>query len=371
LLLWEPGRLYSVKSGVLHQTIIIDQNLVLESTEELEDGHLILGFDKGFGSWRAYEEVLQEKAEVEISLDQACFWLNNLNKQICYEQENFRPVVNRNQSNVQFHYSLPVYTNSPMFRYRLLGFENFWSAWYANSFKEYTNLPKGDYIFEIEAKEATIPLRFHFTVKPYWYDSSLAYFSYPLLAIALFVSLYRWHIKRLKRQHRRLKLEKERELIRQRLIAQNEQLTDDVQNKSKDLTRSTMNLIYKNDALMKIQKQLDNVKEDLGPRLPDKYYQKLNLLIEDQLSSEKDKHLFESNFEEVYDAFYQRLKIEYPNLTPSDLKLAGYLKMNLTTKEIAPLMNISIRGLENKRYRLRKKLGLDSQENLVEFLLQK
>ena len=61
--------------------------------------------------------------------------------------------------------------------------------------------------------------------------------------------------------------------------------------------------------------------------------------------------------------------LNFPELTPGDLRLAAYLKMNLSSKEIAPLLNISVRGVENKRYRLRKKLGLAEEANLAEFIL--
>ena len=61
--------------------------------------------------------------------------------------------------------------------------------------------------------------------------------------------------------------------------------------------------------------------------------------------------------------------LAYPDLTPGDLRLAAYLKMNLSSKEIAPLLNISIRGIENKRYRLRKKLELPEDTNLTEFIM--
>ncbi|MEM6879372.1 MAG: LuxR C-terminal-related transcriptional regulator, partial [Bacteroidota bacterium] len=73
-------------------------------------------------------------------------------------------------------------------------------------------------------------------------------------------------------------------------------------------------------------------------------------------------------FEEVHEAFLTRLRQTHPKLTSGDLKLAAYLRMNLSSKEIAPLLHISIRGIENKRYRLRTKLGLDSRTNLNEYL---
>ena len=66
----------------------------------------------------------------------------------------------------------------------------------------------------------------------------------------------------------------------------------------------------------------------------------------------------------------KKLKADFPDLTPGDLRLAAYLKMNLSSKEIAPLLNISLRGIENKRYRLRKKLHLENDDNLTSFLMQ-
>jgi DNA-binding CsgD family transcriptional regulator len=80
--------------------------------------------------------------------------------------------------------------------------------------------------------------------------------------------------------------------------------------------------------------------------------------------------LFETNFNEVHEQFFKRLIHDFPDLTPSDLKLAAYLKMNLSSKELAPLFNISLRGVENKRYRLRQKLNLQAEDNIVEFLLK-
>jgi DNA-binding CsgD family transcriptional regulator len=88
------------------------------------------------------------------------------------------------------------------------------------------------------------------------------------------------------------------------------------------------------------------------------------------MSNQDDWKVFETNFNDVHDNFFKTIKVDFPDLTPGDLKLAAYLKMNLSTKEIAPLLNISIRGVEYKRYRLRLKMGLDHDENLLNVLLQ-
>jgi DNA-binding CsgD family transcriptional regulator len=65
----------------------------------------------------------------------------------------------------------------------------------------------------------------------------------------------------------------------------------------------------------------------------------------------------------------KKLRNNYPELTPKDLRLCAYLRMNLSSKEIAPLLNISIRGVEISRYRLRKKLHLPRDANLTDFMM--
>ena len=85
---------------------------------------------------------------------------------------------------------------------------------------------------------------------------------------------------------------------------------------------------------------------------------------------DSDWEQFEAHFDQVHENFLRNLRNAYPNLTPKDQKLCAYLRMNLTTKEIAPLMNISVRGVEISRYRLRKKLELETDTNLVDFIMK-
>ena len=79
--------------------------------------------------------------------------------------------------------------------------------------------------------------------------------------------------------------------------------------------------------------------------------------------------IFESNLNQVNDEFIIKLNKKYPKLTSKDIKLCIYLKMNLSSKEIAPLMNITFRGVELHRYRLRKKLEINQDENLNKLML--
>ena len=88
------------------------------------------------------------------------------------------------------------------------------------------------------------------------------------------------------------------------------------------------------------------------------------------MASQDDWKVFQANFEGAHGQFMKILKDNYPDLTSSDLRLCAFLRMNLSSKEIAPLLGISVRGVENHRYRLRKKLNLDGDSNLTEFIIR-
>jgi DNA-binding CsgD family transcriptional regulator len=137
----------------------------------------------------------------------------------------------------------------------------------------------------------------------------------------------------------------------------------EVENKNRELSNAAFNLIRKNEALQSLKDNLLDTKNE--PRA----FSKLVREIDAHLEGDHDWEIFEASFNRVHDEFFKRLMQDYPELTPGDLRLAAYLKMNLSSKEIAPLLNISIRGIENKRYRLRKKLGLPEEANLTEFIM--
>ena len=91
-------------------------------------------------------------------------------------------------------------------------------------------------------------------------------------------------------------------------------------------------------------------------------------LINSNIEHDKDFEVFESNFDSIHQGFFKILDKKYPQLSKNDRVLCAYLKMNLSTKEIAPLLNISVRGVEITRYRLRKKMNLNRDVNLNEFM---
>lgn len=274
-----------------------------------------------------------------------------------------------NWNDLTFSYASPVYTEKVQFRYRLDPIYPNWSAWESDNRREFNNLPPGKYTFHLESDLTKAKTKFSFEILPRWYQTRWSLFLFVASFILVLLLLRRWHHRRLANQRRRLEAEKERQLHQQRIQARNERLELDLHNKSREMANSTFNLVQKNETLLKIKDGLQHIKKEVGIQFPEPKYNSLIRLINDQLHSRKDWELFEENFHEVHQEFFRRLLQQYPSLTTGDLRLAAYLRMSLSSKEIAPLLFISVRGVENKRYRLRKKLQLPNEENLSEYLI--
>jgi len=282
--------------------------------------------------------------------------------------------------NITFTFASTEMSYKPVFRYQLKGLDEDFSKWTGQSKVEFTRLPYGQYTFLVQTKDIynnLSPLtEYTFEIRPPWYLSEIALICYVFLFIIGLVFLRVAFKKRLKKHAIELEQkEKERRRREQMLVEQrymrlkNRGLQSEVASKSIELANYTMTMINKNEVLLKIKDELQKLKKELGPRFPAYKYKRLNKMLEKSLSSEDEWKKFEFHFDQAHENFFKRLKSEYPELTPNDLKLCAYLRMNLSTKEIAPLLNISIRGVEVRRYRLRKRLNLKREDNLVEFLM--
>jgi tetratricopeptide (TPR) repeat protein/DNA-binding CsgD family transcriptional regulator len=153
-----------------------------------------------------------------------------------------------------------------------------------------------------------------------------------------------------------------------RIRIENEKLENEMNLKNKELTTNVMYLLKKNELIDNITQRLLSFKS----KLPEENKQLLQKIIFD-LQSITEKEVweeFEMRFQNVHEDFYKNLKQKFPDLTPSEIKLAAFLRLNMTTKDIASITGQNINTLETARYRLRKKLGITNQEvNLVNFLL--
>ena len=150
-----------------------------------------------------------------------------------------------------------------------------------------------------------------------------------------------------------------------------QQLEHDIKHKSEELSNITMNVIRKNEILLDISGKLDKVRDSIpddASATVGRQLQKIKKLIQDSISHDDDWRSFTKNFDIVYENYTQRLLALHPDLNASDQRICCYLKMGLSSKEIAPLFNISYRSVEMTRYRLRKKMGLSREVNLTEYL---
>jgi len=267
------------------------------------------------------------------------------------------------------------------FRYKLNGLDIVWSEPNVSSQKTYSYLPWGNYTFKAEARTKSGMLlsaaSYNFTISPPFYWSITARIVYLILICCLLYGLYRYilylfHVKKEKIERaveaRRLHEIEQRE---QKIIAlQNEKLEIELTIKSKELAASTISLIKKNELLANIKEELMTQKKILGTVYPNKYYEKLIRILNENLSSEDDWAIFQTNFDMIHENFFRNLHTHYPELTSNDLRFCAYLRLNLSSKDIAHLMNISLKGVELARYRIRKKIGLPSTKSLTEFMIE-
>lgn len=298
------------------------------------------------------------------------------------------PKFHNTMNDFRFTFSAPYFEKIDyvQYRYMLEGFEDNWSAWAPKTEKEYTNLPYGDYRFRIEARNAYGQISaeeiYPFSISLPWYYSWYAQFTYIILALISLIGLVKYISRREKQKTEAFKVEQtlklelkeaefkkeveksEAEIIKLR----NDKLQTDVNHKNSQLAASTMHLVQKSEILMKVKNDLNSLSKEAGPGIKQKVEQ-ISKMIEADIRLDNNWEQFEFYFDQVHENFFKRLRQQFPDLTPKDQKLCAYLRMNLSTKEIAPLLNISVRGVEISRYRLRKKLALDSETNLVSFIL--
>lgn len=282
-----------------------------------------------------------------------------------------------------FEYGSNAYNSDEktVYSYKLQGFDDGWSAWSTKKDKDYTNLPYGKYTFWVKAGDSgnqSEPIFYSFEILPKWYQTQIAYVTYLLL----FVSVVYW-INDL--QKRRLKRQKEKFLAEQshlkyvhelelehneNVIVQlkNERLETEMAYKNKELASTTMHLYKRGRLLGKIKEDITNATKKLVTKDEKSDFIKLMKLIDFEEKQDNDWDQFAIHFDDVHNKFLQKLKSAYPDLSSTDMKVCAYLKMNLSSKEIAQLLNISLKGVEIARYRLRKKLRLHPDVNLTAFI---
>jgi hypothetical protein len=360
----------------------------------INDKNIIISTEDGF-SWVDISKLSKEKSNFKTSIRNV-YLTNNLDSMVSGYQAkpdmNQIPEFDHMNNSIRFEYIAPEYRNeTPVtYSYMLDNYDSKWSPYSIANSKEYSKLKKGSYIFRVRAKSLLEPeaveTSYRFTILPPWYESKIANVVYFILFSLVIYLLFNFIKIRSEKGAREMEAQKELEMKEQEkrfeedakekrkeiIELKNQRLNYDLRHKSQELASSTMNLIRKNEMLLDISQKLTKVSSVINERSePKSVLKEINKMQDDirhNIEHDNNWKRFAENFDLVYENYLMRLSERFPILTISDKKLCAYLKMDLSSKDIAPLLNMSFRSVEMSRYRLRKKMELDRDINLSEFL---
>lgn len=294
--------------------------------------------------------------------------------------------VSYDQANLRFEYTnaIPNQENSTLFQVWLEGLEEHYGDWTNSRVKEYTNLREGEYVFHVRSKniygQLGVEDSYLFVVRPPWYRSRVAFLAYVLMGLAGGVLGYFWIEKSYRKKTARFKAVQQKALAQKESALKSsqeeieklklEKLQVEIKGKNKELASATMHLINKNSFIDHVKLHLNSIIKKSKNNEVKNELQKVVVSIDRNIADDKEWEQFEIHFDQVHGDFIQRFKKSHQTLSPQEIKLSAYLRMNLSSKEIAALMNISTRGVEIARYRLRKKLEMERSDNLQEYILK-
>lgn len=276
------------------------------------------------------------------------------------------PEFTYQENSFTFQAGITTHAREIQYAFWLENEDSSWGNWQTSPSRSYANLKPGTYRLHIRTSDGAQSRPISFYITDPWYWHPISQLLYAAVLISLLFLLYQWHIRRLDRleKQKEEELRVQEEKSQQELLAlHNAQLEQDVIRKSEELANSTLRLIKNTESLQALKERLNKLP-------PSKSVQQIIDFLDMHFAGTDDWKVFEQNFHQVHEQFLKKLIDAHPTLSPGDLKLAGYLRMNLSTKEIAQLLNITPRSAELKRYRLRQKLTLETEENLVEFLMR-
>lgn len=341
-----------------------------ENITQVESGKYILGTTNGYLNLES--SIPQQTYQIAINQIQnskidGTFSLVNL-----VEEGSFL----WDENTLIFDYNVPEFDKfqQAQYQHRLIGFYDSWSLWENKATNEYANIPSGNYTFQVRARvgnSLTINVAsYDFTIGTPWYLSYLAIAGYIFLVILLFLLMNAQNKKRYRTKQEQLVEKTRREMDLTAMAAEkeiielrNQNLRDDISARNRELASSTMSMVVKS-------KTLQAIKEKLVQLEKSKELDEVIRDIDKNISTKEDWSFFEEAFNHADKGFFRKVKNRHPELTTNDLKLCVYLRLNMTSKEIAPLLNISHRSVEIKRYRLRKKLNLDSSVRLNDYFIK-
>ena len=379
LWLFTKNNLYTIKRDAVGNKIVVKGFTLNERDRKNVSGfeHINLLKENRYliGTNRGYLTVDLSKVNTEIiksSLNSIN--VNNKEKTLPIKL-NGETTLSHEFNNLNFKFSSYSYNRygKTHFQYLLEGEDEKWSEWSEENTVSYANLGYGKYRFKLRSKGNNLvsdiissPTLY---INPPWYLNRIAISIYAIILILLLIAYNEFYKRKLRKQRHTLEKENKRLLKIQNLEAQkeiiklkNDQLKKDIEGKSRELAIATMSTLKRNEFLNSIKAELETIN---GEEKTEKLIKNINT----KLKNNDDWEYFKKAFDNTDQALFSKLKEKHPSLTKNDLKLCAYLRLNLSSKEIAPLLNISVHSVEIKRYRLRKKMALVRSQGIVEYIM--
>ncbi len=286
-------------------------------------------------------------------------------------------------NNLSIQYIIP-HESQALYQYQLNNFSKEWSDWTTNTTVDFLNLWEGSYTLKIRGKvdgKVSNTTEVTFQIAPPWYRSNLAYLAYTALVILLFFLIRAWQNLRLRAQKKILqeqeqnalqeqaeKYKQEALLLQQQQLEQEQQLLkQQIKQKKIELAKQSRDNENKNRLLRLLKEKIDEIQhEAVTSKL---HWMEIKRLLDLHLET-TDSKIFEIQIDDLYQAFFQKMREQFPDLSLYDLRLCAYLKMGLNSKEISEILNILPSSINVSRSRLRKKLNLRHDQDLYSYLNQ-
>ncbi len=360
-----------------------------ESLVVVNDSTLILPNDDGFAlieinRWRA--TALDNKKLVRLSsvksmdTDSVLFQANFLGYQPELSLDAYT-----NSLKIEWASIIPGMGRGLSYQWRIN--DGPWMPTHSTS-RELIGLSPGQYTFEVRAAyddAHTDTASISFKIAAPWYRTIWAYLAYLCMIVGALYLLYKWERRRMLQQEERALADKNREILslekdlqqektrhEEELVKlEKERLENELKHKSQEMANVMIDVARKNEMLTSIKRDITKVMDGMkGPEQRDirRALVAINNGIDSNIDNDDSLKRIEREFDLIHNNFMQRLQQEYPQLTINERMMCAYLKMNLSSKEIAPLFNISVRGVETIRYRVRKKFDLQREQSLTEFI---
>lgn len=276
---------------------------------------------------------------------------------------------NKASLEINLFHSYCKYNNSVSVSYILKGYDEAAQTCGKSMTADYAHLPHGSYVFTACLYDSLgtelDSISFNVYVRPSFWGSWMAILMYLFLSSSLAYCIFIFVNHLLNRQRRRMQEVMDKEMI----ALKNKQLEESLLLKSDDLAKYSLIEAQRNKVLDQLREKITSMRLKESSEMKKSDYRELMRIIEDGGMSSDAWGTFYNNFDLVHDSFFTNLSNKYPSLTQSDLRYCAYLRLNMTTKEIAKATGVTVKGVEAAKGRLRKKLSIPQDLSIGTFLL--